>query len=341
MSYNFVDTIIILKTFPFHNQRRTILNVNVFEDKIRNFLTFLEVEKNVSNNTLRAYEQDLLQIVNFWKHLSTKEKMLKKSPEKIMQRYTVSLFYKKISNTSLARKFSSLRSFIKYLKTEGISIKTSFKSPRIDRKIPTTLTVDEIFYLLDTIKNENLPTKFPYRDKAIFELVYATGARCSELISIKLDDINFDNRNIKIIGKGKKERLVLFGSKAQISIEKYLEEERPYMLKQKNCESLFINCRGTQLTQRSVQRIFEMFRKYLKIERELTPHKIRHSFATHLLNEGTNLRIIQELLGHKSLSSTEIYTHVSNKQLSKLCDEKHPCNDLDHLIFDDGSYKRS
>lgn len=313
------------------------LNLALFKHKISDFLTFLDVEKNASAHTLRAYESDLTQLLDFWEHITQKEPSIQENVHKVIQRYTVSLFYRKISKTSLARKFSSLRAFLTYLKKEGFSIEINFKAPRLDKKLPTTLSVDEICYLLDGVKIDDLPTKYPYRDKAIFEMIYATGVRCSELINIKLEDIDFHNQLIRIFGKGKKERVVLFGSKAQARIEEYLLEERSYLIKQQESPFLFLNCNGEQLTTRSVQRIFEMFRTFLKVDRKLTPHNVRHSFATHLLSQGVNLRIIQELLGHKTLTSTEIYTHVSNKQLSKLCDEKHPLNELDHLVLDDGN----
>jgi len=138
------------------------------------------------------------------------------------------------------------------------------------------------------------------------------------------------------LGKGRKERMVLFGTKAFEALQKYLEKERITMVKQENQIHLFLNYNGSALTSRSVQRIFEMFRKFLKLDRKLTPHKIRHSFATHLLNQGVNLRVIQELLGHKTIATTEIYTHITNQELAKMCDEKHPLNNLDHLVRDNG-----
>ncbi|MFH1831731.1 MAG: tyrosine-type recombinase/integrase, partial [bacterium] len=256
--------------------------------------------------------------------------------EKILRRYNLSLFYKKITKTSLARKLSSLRSFLSYLKiSHGISVVLTIKTPRLDKKLPSTLTIDEISYLLDTLKKEDLPTKYPNRDKSIFELFYATGIRCSELTQIKLSDIDFDNLSVKIHGKGKQDRIVLFGKKAMQALQDYIYQERTQMLRKDEHPYLFVNCNGTQITTRSVQRIFEMFRKFLKIDRKLTPHKVRHSFATHLLNQGVNLRVIQELLGHKTIVSTQIYTHVSHQQLTKMCNEKHPLNKLDHLVHDE------
>ena len=305
-----------------------MVDLPFFKEKIKDFLHFLEIEKNVSNNTLRAYESDLTQLTLFWEGITSKESHAQHSFETIIKRYTVALFYKKITKTSLSRKLSTLRSLSNFLKTQGIILPYSIKSPRLDKKLPITLSVDEIFYLLDTIKIEDLPSKYPYRDKAIFEVAYATGVRCSELVGIKQGEISFNERSIKVYGKGRRERIVLFGLKALEAIKQYLEHERPLMLKQQQHDHLFLNCNGTPLTARSVQRIFEMFRKFLKLDRKLTPHKIRHSFATHLLNQGVNLRVIQELLGHKTIATTEIYTHVTNQQLAKMCDEKHPLNNL-------------
>ncbi len=310
------------------------MNLDFLKQKISEFLIFLEVEKNSAPNTLRAYKVDLEQFIAFWQRIAAKEKDLKGSIEKILHRYIVFMFYKKISKASLARKLSCFRSFQVFLRSNGVKINVSFKSPKLDRKLPTVLTVDEIFYLLDSVKNDDLPTKYPFRDKAIFELIYATGARCAELVSIKLNDIDFTNKAVKVLGKGSKERIVLFGEKAKKVLKKYIEKERFLLLKKQQNEYLFLNNSGSQLTPRSVQRIFEMFRKFLKIDKNLTPHKVRHSFATHLLNQGVDLRVIQELLGHKNLGTTEIYTRVTSAELAKMCDEKHPLNKMDNLIMD-------
>ncbi len=309
------------------------MDIKSFRNKIKDFLVFLEVEKNVSEHTLRAYESDLGQIVKFWSKILDKEKKEKHAFNDIIRRYILSLFYKKIAKTTLARRLSCLRSFSVYLRDNGIKLNINFKTPKLDRRLPSTLSVDEIFYLLDSIKNDDLPTKYPYRDKSLFELIYATGIRCSELVKIKLTDIDFTSKAIRILGKGRKERIVLFGAKAKKILEKYIKIERPVLLKDEECNFLFLNYLGGRLTSRSVQRIFEMFRNFLKIDRKLTPHKIRHSFATHLLNQGVDLRIIQELLGHKTIATTEIYTHVSSQQLAEMCDEKHPLNSMDDLVL--------
>jgi integrase/recombinase XerC len=184
------------------------------------------------------------------------------------------------------------------------------------------LSVDEIFHLLDTVKNSELPSLRPIRDKTLLELIYATGMRCSELVSVQFKNIDLHNKTIRIIGKGNKERIVLFGEKAKLKICEYIEKERPPLASTE--EYLFLNPRGGKLSSRSVQRIFEKFRQFLHLGRQLTPHKIRHSFATHLLNSGADLRVVQELLGHKTLASTEKYTHVSLDNLSKMYESIHP-----------------
>lgn len=304
------------------------MNLDTFKEQVRDFIAFLSVEKNVSPHTIRAYNGDLKLLTEFWEKVSITDQVHTHECPRIIQRYIVALYYQKIAKSSLARKFSCLRSFQHFLHNRGITLHLNIKSPHLDKKLPTTLTVDEIFYLLDNLGPEHLPSKSPYRDKAIFELIYATGIRCSELVGIKLADINFNEKTIKILGKGKRERLVLFGDKAKASLTNYLKKERPFLLKQEQKPHLLLNRMGGNLTVRSVQRIFEMYRSFLKVQRKLTPHKIRHSFATHLLNEGTDLRIIQELLGHKTIATTEIYTHISSQHLARMCDEKHPLNKL-------------
>ncbi len=294
-----------------------------FEQHKEAFLLHLQAERNFSEHTLRAYFLDLQQFITFWHELDDNDKK-NLALRQIIERYLVALFYKKISKSSIARKFSCFTSFERFLQTRGIELNLNLKRPRIDKKLPVYFSVDELFHLLDTIKNEALPTRYPVRDKTIFELLYATGVRCSELVNICVADIDMDAKTIRILGKGKKERIVLFGVKAREKILEYYAVERPEIHNQD--EPLFMNYRYEKLTSRSVQRIVKMFRSFLPIERPLTPHKLRHSFATHLLNQGADLRAVQELLGHKTLATTEKYTHVSLENLSKLCEGVHPIN---------------
>ncbi len=244
-----------------------------------------------------------------------------------MQRYVVALFYKKLSKSSLARKLSCLRSFKKYLHGEGIDLPLSVKSPRIDKKLPPTLSEQEVGHLLDGVTDEQLQSPFPQRDRAVIELLYATGVRSSELAAITLHSINFAERTILVKGKGKKERIVLFNEAADTKLRQYITHERNALLADTADHGiLFVNHTGTPLTPRSIQRVCTRFRKCLPTDRPLTPHKLRHSFATHLLNHGANLRVVQELLGHNSLATTEIYTYVSPAQLKEVCTSKHPLN---------------
>lgn len=292
------------------------------KQKIENFIIHIEIERNLSVHTIKSYAYDLQQFLRFWETSVTEFAHL--SFRQIIERYLVGLFYQKISKASIARKFSCFKSFEKYLKQEGITLNLKLAQPRIDKKLPVYLSVDEMFHLLDTIQDAALPTPFPIRDKAILELLYATGIRCAELVNISMGDLNLDDKTIRIFGKGRKERFVLFGEKAKGKLVEYLDKERlkPYG----PTDPLFLTIRKTRLNARTVQRVIEMFRSFLNIERKITPHKIRHSFATHMLNQGADLRVVQELLGHRSLASTERYTHVSLDDLSRMCDAIHPLN---------------
>lgn len=294
-----------------------------FINKKDEFVTYIELEKNFSSHTQKAYKNDLEQFILFWQMLSKKEDF-DLTLKQVLERFFVALYNKNVAKSSIARKISCFQSFDKFLKKYGINLKLNLKRPRIDKKLPIYLSIDEVFYLLDTIENRLLPTKKPYRDKAIFELLYATGVRCSELVMIKIADIDFEHKLIRITGKGKKERLALFGEKAKNVLNAYITAERGSWSDTQ--ERLFLNYRNEPLTTRSVQRIIEMFRSFLHIKRALTPHKLRHSFATHLLNQKTDLRVVQELLGHRTLASTEKYTHVTDYELSELYDAIHPFN---------------
>jgi len=297
----------------------------LFVEKKNEFLAQLEVERNVSTHTLRAYDSDLNQFILFWERMSpSDQKHL--SLRQIIERYLMVLFYKKMNKSSIARKFSCFNSFERFLTAFGINLNLNLKRPRIDKKLPVYLTMDEMFHLLDNVANDELPTRFPARDKAILELLYATGVRCSELVHMNISDVDLDAKTIRIKGKGRKERIALFGQKALEKLLIYFQSERFDV--QNPSEPLFTNYRGNRFTPRSVQRVIHMFRSFLKVERPITPHKIRHSFATHLLNQGADLRTVQELLGHKTLSSTEKYTHVTLKDLTKMCNTIHPLKNI-------------
>ncbi len=295
--------------------------LEIFQSKISEFINYIKFEKNLSLHTQRAYQCDLNQFVDFWQRLNQKE------PQpvllnRVLERFLVFMYHEQINKSSIARKVSCFKSFQRYLKNCGLDFKVNISRPKTSKRLPVYLSIDEIFHLLDQVKIEELPTKRPLRDTAVLELLYATGIRCSELIQINLNDIDFNNKTIRIMGKGQRERIVLFGSKAKEKMLAYIEQER--IPTNSYDSALFQGNSNEPLTVRTIQRIMEMFRKFLKIERPITPHKIRHSFATHMLNQGVALRVVQELLGHRSLSSTEIYTHVTTTELSDLCNTIHP-----------------
>jgi len=302
-----------------------MITLKVFKKKATEFITHLEIEKNLSQHTKRAYQSDLNQFSSFWQRLSEKEK--DQTPiSRAIERFLIFMYNEKISKSTIARKVSCLKSLQKYLNTNGFELKLNITRPKTSKKLPVYLSVDEILHLLDDLDPKDLPSKKPLRDIAVLELLYATGVRCSELVNICFNDIDLHSRTIRILGKGNKERIVLFGHKAKDKLTNYIEKERSvvYHLNEK----IFLNNCNEPITVRTVQRIIEMFRQFLKIERPITPHKIRHSFATHMLNQGVPLRVVQELLGHQSLSSTEIYTHVTTTELKELCDNLHPINSM-------------
>ncbi len=287
------------------------------------FLSYIALEKNLTHNTQRSYKSDLEGFVTFWVHIDTIDSK-KNTLKRAIERYFVSLFYKKMDKSSIARKTSCFKSFENYMRTFDVTLSLHLSRPTVDKKLPVYLTIDEIFYLLDSVPDEQMPSKKPLRDKTILELLYATGIRCSELCSITYQDIDMENKTIRIFGKGRKERFALFGSKAKERIENYLTYERPAITNK--ADFLFVSHNNHPLDPRSVQRIIQSFRIFLKGNKSITPHKIRHSFATHLLNQGADLRTVQELLGHATLASTEKYTHVTTSELAQMCKDMHPFN---------------
>ncbi len=294
-------------------------------EKKEEFLVYVQVERNLADNTYKSYSSDLHQFFTFWKQHNDQTKK-DVSIKTALDHFFVQHFYKKTQKSSIARKISCFTSFERFLKSNGINLNLQLTRPKVEKKLPTYLTVQEIFHLLDTVKDEELPSHRPIRDKAIFEVLYATGIRCAELTRIRIEDINFDEKTILITGKGRKQRYVLFGEKAKAKILQYINAER--FMNDRGNSVLFVNPQGESLTNRTIQMIFTMFGKFLTIKKQLTPHKIRHSFATHLLNAGLDLRALQELLGHQSLSSTEKYTHVTTKDLQNMYNTIHPINTM-------------
>jgi integrase/recombinase XerC len=225
---------------------------------------------------------------------------------------------------SIARKLSAIRSFYRYLLRERImstSPLATTSSPKLDKRLPSFLTIEEVKQLLEA---PDLSTPQGQRDRALMELLYASGLRVSELVNLNLEQVNLDSREIRVWGKGSKERMVLMGKPAAQALQTYLSQGRPELIGNKRTSALFLNRYGERVTQRRVQRILEKYASLAGIDKRIHPHMLRHTFATHLLDGGADLRVVQELLGHANLSSTQIYTHVTRSQAKKVYLSAHP-----------------
>jgi integrase/recombinase XerC len=295
------------------------------------FLQHLRHERNLSEETLRAYASDLGQFsahVSSYLGLSTVE--LGKIGPEIIRGYLASV-HKSLEKTSRARKLSALRSFYRYLNSAGIFPENPadlVSHPRIRQKIPAFLPVDAVFHLLDTLSRSAILRGASWRKArnwALFESLYSTGVRVSELVKLNLNGVAFDEAVVRVSGKGRKERIVPIGSKALDALKYYSSAlELQFPKARSISQALFLNSNGGRLTARSVERILKAELIACGLWQRLSPHGLRHTFATHLLNAGADLRAIQEMLGHESLSTTQRYTHVNMEQLMKVYDSAHP-----------------
>lgn len=292
---------------------------------VKDFITYLEVEKNCSQLTVSNYSKDIFAFTNFVKNRLGEQFLWEQIGPLDIRAYLAYLNEKQYARRTIARRISALRSFYKYLVRENLiefSPLSKIHSPKLDKKLPVFLDEVEVKELLD------LPDEKPLgrRDQAILELLYATGCRVSELVNMTLERIDLVNRYVLILGKGNKERVVPLGKTCCNAINIYLLFRREIMYKYNISEHnfLFINNRGGVLTDRSVRRILDKYIGFLAIRKNVSPHTIRHSFATHLLEHGADLRAVQELLGHANLSTTQIYTHITTERIAAVYKEKHP-----------------
>ena len=284
-------------------------------DCIDKFIRYLEIEKAVSSHTLRAYRKDLEIFFDY----------AKTEPEKIdmidVRGFVAEQIKEGMNKTSVGRRLSCIRSFFKFLHREGYIKSNPAKlvsNPKVPKLLPRFLSVDEVFSLVE--KPEGIGF-IPVRDKAILELLYSSGLRVSELSGLNIEDLNIKESLIKIRGKGKKERIVPVGSKAIDALKSYMIERM--LLKSKD-KALFLNRMGTRLTDRGVRRIVVKYARDLAMYGQISPHTMRHTFASHLIQGGADLRVIQELLGHSSLSTTQKYTHLDITHLMDIYDKAHP-----------------
>jgi len=286
------------------------------------YIAYLEVERNASPYTVRNYTTDLLDFFHFVKDRGIDS--LKDVDKHVLRDYLAHLMERSVVKASIARKLSAIRSFYRYLAREEIlpvNPVQETSSPKLDKRLPSFLTTDEITRLLE-VPDQSTPQG--QRDRALLELLYASGLRVSELVGLNLEQVNLDTREIRVWGKGSKERVGLMGEPAATALIAYLEQGRTQLIGRKKSNALFLNRYGERLTERRVQRILEKYASTVGIGRRVHPHMLRHTFATHLLDGGADLRVVQELLGHASLSSTQVYTHVSKSQAKKVYLSAHP-----------------
>jgi integrase/recombinase XerC len=300
---------------------------------IDSFLESLVTEKGYSDHTRRAYRKDLLDFLSFLtdSRLANSDRQ-KREPavelrqiDGIMLRGYLGFLHRKNKKTTIARKLSAIRSFFKYLLKNGIISENPAElvlTPKQDKTIPVYLSVDEMFRLLDSIQTDSL---LGLRNRAIFETLYSSGIRVSELAEMNLSDVDFSGATVQVYGKGGKQRIVPVGHKALAAIKAY----RTRLQKQKGLLSvnegpLFLNRFHTRLSPRSIARILRKLVETVGLLTPVSPHALRHTFATHMLDAGADLRAVQELLGHKSLSTTQKYTHVSIDRLMETYDRAHP-----------------
>ncbi len=285
------------------------------EEILECFLDYLTIERGLAQNTIISYRYDLIKYINFLKKNNISS--FNQTKKDLVNNYFVYLRKKNLEINSISRNLVAVKMLYRFLLIEGFikeDITGLIEFPRMSKKLPHVLSLREINLLLD---KANFKSNLGLRDQAILELLYATGLRVSELIYLKIDDINMENCMLKCLGKGSKERIIPFGSKAYQSLRLYLDKVRQKLVKNPNEDILFLNSRGERLSR---QGIFYLVKKYVRkagIEKKVTPHTLRHTLATHLLENGADLRSVQEMLGHSDISTTQIYTHVSRKWVSE------------------------
>ncbi len=291
------------------------------EKTIHNYLDYLKYQKNYSDYTIENYHRDILEFFDYLDREVLDYKSVVYSDLRFFLMYLKD--EKKDKNSSIDRKLSSLRGFYQYLANEGIVSNNVFSllnGPKKEKKLPRYFEYNELESLFEAC---DLSNALGQRDRLILEMLYATGVRVGELVSIKVSDINFSSRTILILGKGNKERIVPYGDYCEEILKLYLKDG--YLsLNNQNSPYLFLNARGGRLTERGVRYLLEEIIKKTSVQKNISPHMIRHSFATHLLNQGCDLMTVQKLLGHESIKATQIYTHVTTDRLRSVYQNSFP-----------------
>ena len=290
-------------------------------DKLDGFFEYLQHEKNASPHTIASYRSDLKQFAAF---IQAKNLKIEKVDNVVIRGFLAVCYEKKDKKSTIARKLAAIRSFFRFCIQKRWLTDNPAKvvsTPKQDKPVPSFLTEEEMAGFLD-LPGSKKPLDL--RDKAMLELLYASGLRVSELVGLNLEDLNFTERLIRVRGKGKKERIVPFGRSAENSLRHYLHSRILINKGKIDSQGLFLNYRGERLSSRSVERVVNTNIRRSALKRKISPHSLRHSFASHLLSRGADLRVIQELLGHESLSTTQKYTHLDLSHLLEVYKKSHP-----------------
>jgi integrase/recombinase XerC len=321
----------------------------VIKQAIEKFIDYLHHVRNASPSTLRNYRKDLEQFLEYLTPPGTKPMSLSAVDHLVIREFVAHLHDRGLKKSSIGRKVAALRSFFKFCVREGILRDNPARlvaTPKLPKRLPTVLTAEEMNNFLDSLGNESAFEKGQQRvsktrkyraakesrlslrrDRAILEMLYASGLRVSELTGLNMGDIDLREQTVRVLGKGRKERIVPFGSKALAALEAYWPVREEWLRKgssQGAYEAVFLNPSGGRLTTRSIRNIVKKYIRLANINWDLHPHSLRHAFATHLLADGADLRAIQELLGHASLSTTQRYTHATIEHLMAVYDKTHP-----------------
>lgn len=317
-----MDTGVDDKTYFFNKRQNSEQQVNLEKNTlVRKFQQYLEVERGLSQNSISSYLSDLQKLDRF---LDKEEKELESIVKQDIQNFLKEETRKKLSNRTRARVIASLRQFYNYLSDKniiGLNPMENIEAPKIEKTLPDYLSRDEIRQLFSVFDVNNA---LELRDKTMFELLYSCGLRISEACNLKLEDIDLSSMLIRVTGKGERERLVPYGEVAQELLDKYVNDYRSQIVYGSNLEFLFISKKGGALSRKSAWRLLKKYMERAGIEKNITPHTLRHSFATHLLQNNADLRSVQELLGHIDISTTQIYTHLAAKDIVEAHKKFHP-----------------
>ena len=295
------------------------------QEQIGKFLDFLAVEKGYSENTIAAYRNDLSQFAGFLTKMEPPMTSWAEVNQNSVVNFILHLKEREYTSSTVARKVAAIKSFFHFLLAEGTiedDPTVDLDSPKVQKRLPKSMSHDLVNRLLAEPAKDSTPKG--QRDKALLELLYATGMRVTELVSLNIDDVNLASANVRCFGKGAKERIIPIYNRAAQALEEYLRKGRPRLSKDPSEKALFLNHRGKRLTRQGLWLIIKHYADEIGMGSEITPHTLRHSFATHMLSGGAGLHEVQKLLGHANISTTQVYTQVDSERLREVYDESHP-----------------